>query len=284
MVSEDQTPFDRARNFALAKLYFDANSFIAGAFETLPEVRAHINYRDSMATLPDDAARLDRTKREDAMAIILSRWNPELAFVSPHALLEVLDVATRRYEIPPENAIEILSAGIQRDFTLLPAEFDIVRSGTDVIKKLEERIPQAWQYARIRYRAMARDAEGHPLGSVSFGEDLTSGVGRVSSKSGSPATFEAMKSLDAPQSHTISAPKFERELFLGAAQLSMEHGIHAADALHILLCAGKGMVIVTSDKKMLKKFPRMSAALPHAQDPIEVLGAWGHALDPAWPP
>src|SRR5712691_8237877 len=246
MVSEDQTPFDRTRNFALAKLYFDANSFIAGAFETLPEVRAHINYRDSMANLPDNAARLDRPKRE--------------------------------------KAIEILSAGIQRDFTLLPAEFDIVRPGTDVVKKLEERIPQAWQYARIRYRAMARDAEGHPLGSVSFGEDLTSGVGQVSSKSGSPATFEAMKSLDAPQSHTISAPKFERELFLGAAQLSMEHGIHAADALHILLCAGKGMVIVTSDKKMLKKFPRMSAALPHAQDPIEVLGAWGLALDPAWPP
>lgn len=216
------------------------------------------------------------------MAVLLARWNPELAFVSPHTLLEVLDVATRRYEVPPELAIEIVSAGIGRDFTLLQAEFEMVRSGRDDVKKLEEKVPQSWQFARIRYRAMARDAEGNPLGSVSFGEDLTSGVGRVSSKSGSPVTFEEMKSLDAPQSHTISAPKFERELFLGAAQIAMEHRIHATDALHVLLCMGKGMVLVTSDAKLLKRFPRMTAKLPHASTPVEELEASGRFLDPPW--
>lgn len=276
-------PFDRTRNFALPRLYYDSNSLIAGALETLSAVRSHPNYRDMMSKLPNDAERQRRTRREDAMALLLSRWNPELAFVSPHTLLEVLDVATRRYELQPETAIEIVSSGIQRDFTLLPAEFEMVRSGRDYVKKLEQKVPRSWQFARIRYRAMARDAQGNPLGSITLGEDLTSGAGRVSSESGSPATFEAMKSLDAPQSHTISDSKFERELFLGAAQVAMEHGIHATDALHVLLCMGKGMVLVTSDEKLLKKFPKMTGALPHALDPFDVLESRGHILDPPWP-
>src|SRR5712692_7268541 len=236
MASGKHDPFDRTRNFALPQLYYDANSLLAGALETLPAVRSHPNYQDMVSKFPDEATRQRTASREDAMAILLARWNPKLAFVSPHTLLEVLDVATRRYDLPPDQAIKIVSSGIERDFTLMPAEFEMVRSGRDIVKKLEERISESWQLARVRYRAMARDGQGNPLGLVAIGEDLTSGAGHASFQSGSPKTFEEMKSLDAPQSHTVSAAKFERELFLGAAQLSMEHRIHATDALHILLC------------------------------------------------
>jgi len=280
MTSESEVRIERTRNFALTRLYYDANSYIAGTVETLSEVQAHPNYLNLMANLPNEAARQGRHEGEEAMAILLSRWNPQLAFVSLHTLLEMLDVATRRYGIPLQRAIDLIIDGIDRDFTLLPAEFEMVRPSREIIQRIEAKLPEAWEYAKVRYRAMARDAEGKELGMVSMGEVVTSGAGHITIQGGSPETFKAAKSLDTPQSHTIRDAKFERELFLGAAQIAFEHNIHAADALHVLYCMGGGMVLVTSDAKLLGRFPRAAAGLPHALTPIAVLRTWGRFLCP----
>ena len=42
----------------------------------------------------------------------------------------------------------------------------------------------------------------------------------------------------------------------------------------------RGIVIVTRDERLLKKFTRMTGALPEALTPVQVLEAWGRFLDP----
>jgi len=271
---------DRTRNFAIPRIYYDTNSFLAGTLETLPEVRAHHAYVDSWNKLPDDGTREERRKNEGASEILLSRWNPELAFVSTHTLLETIDVGSRRYGLPIAKMLDIAASGLGRDFNILFAEFEMVRTGSDILRRLEEKIPSSWKFAQVRYRAMARDEAGKELGMVGLGAALTSGAGAIKTESGSPITFGTMKSLDQPQSHTITDPKFERELFLGAAQVAVDHGLHASDALHVLLCMTRGIVIVTRDERLLKKFTRMTGALPEALTPVQVLEAWGRFLDP----
>ena len=271
---------DRTRNFAIPRIYYDTNSFLAGTVETLPEVRAHHAYVDSWNKLPDDGTREERRKNEGASEILLSRWNPELAFVSTHTLLETIDVGSRRYGLPIAKMLDIVASGLGRDFNILFAEFEMVRTGSDILRRLEEKIPSSWKFAQVRYRAMARDEAGKELGMVGLGAALTSGAGAIKTESGSPITFGTMKSLDQPQSHTITDPKFERELFLGAAQVAVDHGLHASDALHVLLCMTRGIVIVTRDERLLKRFTRMTGTLPEALTPVQVLEAWGRFLDP----
>ena len=280
MTAENGVPLDRTRNHALTEIYYDTNSYIAGAIETLPEVRNHPHYLDITRKLPDEAARRERRVQELAMATLLTRWNPQRAFLSVYTLLEALDVATRRYGLPVEQVLGIVVEGIDRDFTLLPAEFDMVRPGREIVQQLEAKIPRSWEFARVRYRAMARDSEGRELGTVSMSQTLTSGAGSIEMRSGSPETFKSVQSLDAPQWHTIRDPKFERELFLGAAQIAVEYGVHATDALHVLICMGKCSVLVTNDGKLLGRFPRVGANLPHALTPTRVLRTWGRFLDP----
>ena len=270
---EDVFESFRRRNGALPQLYYDTCSYLAGAIEILPEVHNHPNYgTDSMgreSSLP---------QREEAMKTLLSHWNPELAFLSYFTMSESIDVATRKYELPLSQVLSIIVEGIDRDYSLLPAEFELARPESDVVSRLEKKIPARWEFAKIRSRVMARDASGKELGLVSRGFTTTSGATPVVFKAGSPETFRDVQSYDHPQSLRIEDSKFERELLLGAAQLASNHSIHLTDAVHVLMCMGKGMLLVTSDQRMLKRFTKMTAGLPHAVSPEWVLQQYGRQL------
>ncbi len=172
-------------------------------------------------------------------------------FASMLTLLEALTCGVKRYGLSLDTVGEAVNPSIGRDFTILFGEFDVSRPRTGLVESLESRISTSDVYAASRMTVRARGARGEELGTLRWGTAVTSGAVARDYVQGPPATIQEAIEIGSVESHLISAPKFERELFLRTVELAGEYNILPKDAMHILYVTGHAENIVTTDKRFL---------------------------------
>ncbi|MCK4443147.1 MAG: hypothetical protein KAW09_01290 [Thermoplasmata archaeon] len=260
----------RWRNLTLPRIYFDSDALIKGMIEILPEVQKHPEFSNVTSDARNEIPLAQR---------ILNSWNPDHLTVSMFTILEALNCGFRKYGLSHERLLPIVRKAIGVDFSVVFADFELVGRESRLVEELEGRFPDRTTYAVTRASGITFDEDGKELGRARWGGTLSSGAAVNKWYSGLYDERTGKKSIEDVDSHSISSPKVERELFLRTVDLAVKFGIAPKDSIHILYATGNAEYIVTTDSGFLKVLNRDPKHFPRGLRPSEVLRRWGDRLD-----
>lgn len=244
---------NRWRNLTLPRIYLDSDVLIKGTIEVLPEVQKHPKF----AKLTQDARNEIPPSQK-----ILNSWNPDHLMVSMFTILEALNCGFRTYGLSHERLLPIVRKAIGTDFSVVYGNFELVGRQSKLVEELESRFPDPTTYAIIRASGMTSDEDGKEQGRARWGGTLSSGGAVTEWYSGSNDRRTGKKSIEDVDSHRISSPKVERELFLRTVDLAVKYGLAPKDSIHILYATGNAEYIVTTDNGFLKVLNRDTRRFP----------------------
>src|SRR2546428_5776315 len=206
----------KSSNKSLPTIYLDSDALIKGAIESLPSLAVHPHLQGQQAAMLSE---IPHAKE------LLERWNPKSLYVSMHTLMETLNCATRTYGMTLEEAGTGLAEACGRDFTILFGKFELTGTRGDLVQKFENRIPDSAIYSSSYLHGQAFGPNRERIGPIAQGGSLASGGFFVPDRSGNPEVLKEAVTIGRVDSHWISSPKLERELFLRAIQLSQDSGL-----------------------------------------------------------